>query len=181
MTSLFMEGLMENERKYAVRNYDELEALLTPFGWHDIEQGYLNPENRVRRITYPNGTKHHVFTYKQRLPNGHNLEIEAPITADLFEEAWPHTKPRLTKRRISIDHGRLKWDIDFYRWSGGRYFVLAEVEMLPDMTQPDAILPHLAPHVVYEVPSDDGRFAARQLADEDHVRTVAQELGLLPS
>jgi len=167
----------ENEIKFVVRDYRELEELFTPFGWQDIEQGYLNANNRVRRITYENGGQHHFFAYKQRLPNGHNLEIEPPIAAAAFEEAWEYTTERLVKRRIPIEHGNLRWDIDFYRWSQP-YFVLAEVEMPPHMDRPDVILPYLQKHIVYEVPRDDGRFAARRLADEAHVRLVAQELGL---
>jgi len=170
---------MEHEKKYAIDHYEELEALLTPFGWHDIEQGYLNPQSRVRRITYPSGARQCFFTYKQRLPNGHNLEIEPSITAETFDEAWDYTHERLVKRRISIEYDRLKWDIDFYRWISGKYFVVAEVEMLPEMQHPEKILPYLAPHVLYEVPYDDDRFAARRLADETHVRTLARELGVL--
>ena len=167
----------ENEIKFVVRDYAALEALLTPFGWEDIVQGYLNPNNRVRRITYANGGQLFFFTYKQRLPNGHNLEIEPRITASEFEEAWDYTQERVTKRRIAIEHGNLKWDVDFYRWSRP-FFVLAEVEMPPHMERPEAIMPYLADHIAYEVPRDDGRFAARRLSDEKHVRAVARELGV---
>jgi CYTH domain-containing protein len=170
---------LENELKFVVRGYTELEALLTPLGWQDIEQGYLNPNNRIRRITFQDGTQHHFFTYKQRLPNGHNLEIEPLISATEFDEAWNYTVERLIKRRISIEHDDLKWDVDFYRWEQGKYFVLAEVEMPPHMLRPGTILPYLVPHIIYEVPRDDDRFPARRLADEDHVRRVAHELGLL--
>ena len=139
---------MENEIKYVVRAYTELETLLTEFGWRDIEQGYLNPNTRVREVTYENRSKRHFFTYKQRLPNGHNLEIETPIDRDQFDEAWPFTEERLRKRRVSIEFHNCDWDIDFYRWSQP-YFVLAEVEMPLDMERPNAILPQLQEHVVY--------------------------------
>lgn len=170
--------MSENEIKIVLSGYAELETLLTPFGWEDITQGYLNPGNRVRRITDPNGQDAYVFTFKQRMANGHNLEIESSISADLFEEAWPYTIERLTKRRITIEHHDLKWDIDFYRWKQP-YFVLAEVEMPPHMERPATILPYLQKYLVYEVPRDDGRFAARRLADETHVLVVAKELELL--
>ena len=74
---------MENEKKYVVSSYRELETKLTPFGWHDIQQGYLDPSNRLRRITYDNGARDHLFTYKKRLAQGHNLEIESTIAAAL--------------------------------------------------------------------------------------------------
>lgn len=169
----------ESEIKYVVRDYAELETLLQPFNWQDIEQGYLTPNDRVRRIIHPNGAQQYFFTYKQRLPDGRNLEIEPAISAADFETAWGHTIERIAKRRVSIVDGDLKWDIDFYRWSRGKYFVLAEVEMPQRMVRPNSILSALAPRIVYEVARDDDRFAARRLADEDHVRHVAQELGLL--
>jgi CYTH domain-containing protein len=169
--------MAENEIKYVVRGYPELEALLTPRGWQDIEQGYLNPNARVRRVTNPDGQQSFIFTYKQRMPNGHNLEIEASMSETEFEEAWEYTIERLTKRRISINQGVVRWDIDFYRWSAP-YFVLAEVEMPGDMCQPDTIPRFL--DIAYEVPRNDNRFAARRLADEDHVRAMARELGLGP-
>ena len=168
---------MENEIKFALRGYVELESLLTPFGWEDITQGYLNPNNRVRQIIYPTGRRECLHTFKQRLPNGHNLEIESRITAEQYDEAWEFTVERVTKRRIPIEYGDLVWDIDFYRWSYP-WFVLAEVEMPPNMERPETIPPQLQEYLVYEVPRDDGRFAARRLADESHVRRLAGELGL---
>ena len=168
----------ENEIKFVVGSYAELEALLTPFGWVDIEQGYLNPDNRVRRITHQGGLREHYFTFKKRLPNGHNLEIEPEIKPHEFEEAWQYTIERLHKRRVSIEHDGLRWDVDFYRWSQP-YFVVAEVEMPSDMELPSAILPHIQEHIILQVPRDDGRFAARRLANEEFARYVAQELGLL--
>lgn len=171
--------MSENELKFVVRDYDELETLLTPYGWMDIEQAYLTPQCRVRRIIYPNGARQHYFTFKQRLDNGDNLEIEPVIPETQFVEAWEHTKERLRKRRIVVEHGNLKWDIDFYRWRTGRYFVVAEVEMPPQMREPDDILPALVPHLVYAVPRSDGRFAARRLADEEHARAVAHQLDLI--
>ena len=171
--------MAENEIKFVIGGYDELETLLTPFGWHDIAQGYLTPNNRVRQITFENGAQQYYFGFKYRLPNGHNLEIEPAISKDNFAEAWEFTNERIKKRRIPIEHGKLRWDIDFYRWPRGRYFVLAEVEMPANMERPDTILPYLQKHLVYEVPREDDRFAARRLSDEDHVRTIARDLGLL--
>jgi len=170
----------ENEIKFVVRNYEEHERSLTPLGWHDIEQGYLNPNNRIRLISYPDHDDfEYFFTYKQRLPNGHNLELgEFPLGVDVGIEAWQCTQERLRKRRVSIVHDKLKWDIDFYRWKAP-YFVLAEVEMPASMQHPTSILPHIEKDIVYEVPRDDGRFTARLLADEDHVRKLARELHLI--
>jgi CYTH domain-containing protein len=168
---------VENEIKIIASGYVELEALLTPSGWVDIQQGYLTADNRVRRITYENGEIDYFFTYKQRLPNGHNLEIEPAITQREFEEAWEYTQERLNKRRVSVEHDNLKWDVDFYRWSQP-YFVVAEVEMPPDMQRPPTMLPCLKKHIVYEVPRNDGRFAARRLANEEFARQLAKDMGL---
>lgn len=169
----------ENEIKVITSGYAELEALLTRYGWIDIQQGYLTPDNRVRRITYENGERDYFFTYKQRLSNGHNLEIEPAISQQEYDEAWNYTKERVHKRRISIEHDDLKWDIDFYRWSQP-YFVVAEVEMPPDMERPHTILPCLQPHLVMQVPRSDSRFAARRMADEEFVCGLATVLGLIP-
>jgi CYTH domain-containing protein len=175
---LVWEANVENETKIIANGYMTLENTLSPFGWHDLAQGYLTPHNRVRSIISPDFDQQFYFTYKQRVANGHNLEIEAVISAAAFHEAWDYTQERLTKRRVSMMHRDLRWDVDFYRWSQP-YFVVAEVEMPPDMQRPEAMLPYLVPHIVYEVPRDDDRFTARRLADETHVRTLARELGLL--
>jgi CYTH domain-containing protein len=168
---------IENEMKYVARDYDELEVLLSPHGWLDIQQGYLNMNARVRRITHPDGELAHAFTYKERTPDGRNLEFEMTISPTDFDTAWAYTHLRLFKRRVSITHQQVRWDIDFYRWSKP-YFVVAEVEMPPDMEQPETILPALEKYIAYAVPRNDNRFTARRMADEHHVRAVAQALGL---
>lgn len=172
--------MAENEIKFVVSGYEELETALAGFDPVDIEQGYLNANARVRRLT-KDGEQRHYFTYKQRMPNGHNLELPpgegAPISAATFDEAWPFTQERVIKRRVSLIHIDVLWDIDFYRWSHP-YFVLAEAEMPPNMERPKTILPALQGNIVYEVPRDDGRFAARLLANEEHVKAVAKELGI---
>lgn len=171
--------MSENELKFVIGGYVELEAELTSsHGWDDITQGYLNPNARVRSRAYQDGRRSFYFTYKQRMPNGHNLELEAIMAESEFNEAWEYTVERLTKRRVSFDDGDVHWDIDFYRWAEP-YFVLAEVEMPAAMVNPESIPPILAERMIYAVPREDNRFTARLLADEVHVRAMAQELGIL--
>lgn len=170
--------MSENELKFVIDDYVALEmALMASYGWEDIAQGYLNPNARVRRVTHRDGRRSFYFTYKQRMPNGHNLELEALMAESEFDEAWEYTIERLTKRRVTFDEGEVHWDVDFYRWAEP-YFVLAEVEMPAEMTAPDVIPPFLAERLIYAVPREDNRFAARRLADENHVRAMAQELRL---
>lgn len=164
----------ENEIKFVLRDPTALEVILDDHGirWQHIRQGYLNENTRVRRITEREEALYYL-TYKQRLPNHHNLEIEGSIEAKVFEQAWPYTLEKLIKRRFKIE----QWDIDFYRWKRP-YFALAEVEMPPE-TEAYTVLPIIQPYIHFIVPREDGRFAARRLADEAHVEAVARDLGLI--
>jgi hypothetical protein len=184
--------MIENEEKIVLRYSPELEHdLITKYGWHDIRQGYFNSNNRIREITHQSGRMNHVFSFKQRLPNGHNIEIESDeITKQDFDHIWQFTENRLIKRRvtcfITIDdpknhegHSAIRWDIDFPQWeSGVKHFGMAEVEMPVYMEKPPFILADIAPHVVYEVPRSDNRFSAKKLSDEKHARKMAKELSL---
>lgn len=174
--------MVENEVKFVLRHEDAFRELMArQFGLHVISQGYLNENARLRKEQAPGnriGGLQHVFTYKQRLSNGENFEINADITEHDFNEVWPLTDHRLEKDRASVVVNRIRWDIDFYRWSQP-YFVLAESEMPSGMVRPDHILPVISERIVYEVPRDDSRFTARRLSDEDHVMRLAVELGLL--
>lgn len=183
--------MTENEIKLVLRDPTRLEALLAEIEdmfatgsrtepiiiRMDIIQAYLNQNNRLRRITERNGKQQFYLTYKQRLDNHYNLEIEGTIDQDVFDHSWDFTNRRLTKRRFEIAQDDQIWDIDFYRWEHP-YFALAEVE-LPEGVDEFETLSLIADHVHFVVPRDDGRFSGYQLADEDHARQMALELGLL--
>lgn len=182
---------IENEIKFVLTRYDELELLLSSaYGWEDINQAYFNSNNRIRKSTFQNGREEHVFAFKQRLRNGRTVEIESEISESEFDDLWEFTDERLFKRRSSIFCTKKnkddkqwenvhRWDVDFPRWpSGNKYFVVAEVEMVSDMERPNSILSILKPFVIHEVPRDDNRFSAKKLSDDKHAKKLAIELGL---
>ncbi len=172
--------VIENEQKFVITNNLDLEERLSQkYGWHDIRQGYLNPNNRIREITYQSGFVDYIFSFKQRLTNGRNIEIESDeITKENFDDLWKFTSERLFKRRISAFVDNLRWDIDFPRWeSNTRYFAMAEVEMPADMETPPFILPDIEPHIVHVVPRSDNRFSARKLSDEDFAKNLFRLIG----
>jgi len=173
--------MIENEIKFALKDYDKLEKLLTTkYGWHDIRQGYLNPNNRIREITHQSGLIEYVFSFKQRVPSGRMIEIESDqITKDNFEHLWEFTKERLFKRRTSVFLSpELRWDVDFPRWpNNGKYFAMAEIEMPEEMEEPPFILKELKPFIAFQVPRDDHRWSARKISSEKHAKELAKELG----
>lgn len=182
--------MIENEIKLCIKHSSELEHTLTArYGWHDIKQGYLNNNSRIREITHQSGLVDHIFSFKQRLPNGRNIEIESEeITKEDFDDLWEFTESRLFKRRVSrfikikdsmsMDgHAVIRWDIDFLRMNEV-YFDMAEVEMPSHMERPPFILEDIQPYVIYEVPRSDNRFSARKLSDQKHAKKLAHEIGL---
>lgn len=176
--------MIENEKKFVCSHYDELEAALTTkYGWHDIRQGYLNPNNRIREITHQSGLVEYVFSFKQRIPtSGLMIEIESDqITKANFDHLWEFTSERLFKRRSSVFLSpELRWDVDFPRWpSGAKYFAMAEIEMPETMKEPPFILDDLKPFIVHEVPRSDHRFSARKISSEKNAKVLAKELKLL--
>lgn len=174
--------MIENEVKFCLRWTDQLEPLVTSkYGWHDIQQGYMTNNNRIREITHQSGLIEHVFSFKKRLSNGRNIEIESDeITKENFDDLWPETSERLWKRRSSVFYSKeLRWDIDFPRWeSGDRHFAMAEIEMPADMEEPPFILDLIKPFIVFQVPRSDNRFSARKISSEKHAKMLAKELGL---
>ena len=182
--------MIENEIKFVLTGYDELERLLTGmYAWHDIEQGYLTNNNRIREITHQNRQVEHVFSFKKRLQNGRNVEIESDeMTKDDFDDLWKDTTERCWKRRFSVFETHVnpkaivRWDIDFPRWpSGNKYFAMAEVEMPASMEHIEEILPIIKSNIFHMVPRTDNRFSARRLSSDEHTQKMAEELGLWPA
>jgi hypothetical protein len=169
----------ENELKYIVRWDIALEAKLK--FCHDcvyIEQAYLNDRARLRRKISEGHDESFVFTYKQRLSHGRNIEIETPISEQDYRGLLSFSTERLTKNRITIQHSNIRWDIDFPCWKHGNHFIIAEAEMADTMEQPERMLEVLEPYVVFAVPRTDRRFTARRLSDEKVAIALATELGL---
>lgn len=148
----------EVERKFLLTGLPPLEGAE---GSVEIEQGYLPGERvveRVRRVEPSEGVE-----LARTVKEGSGLtrlEIEEPVTRDVFDQLWPLTEGRrLRKRRYRIADGNLTWEIDQFL---DRDLVLAEVELLD---QPVEVpLPDwLRPHVDREV-TDDAAFSNFQLA-----------------
>lgn len=115
----------EVERKFLLTGLPPLERAEGPV---EIEQGYLPGERlveRLRRIRSGSGEEL-VRTVKEGSGLS-RLEVEEPVSAELFDRFWPLTEGRrLRKRRYRIAEGELTWEIDEFL---DRDLVLAEVEL----------------------------------------------------
>jgi CYTH domain-containing protein len=170
--------MIENELKFIVRYSTELEASLKrKYGWVLIDQAYLNGRARVRRKTTLTEDQW-FFTFKQRLENGHNIEIETEISEQDYNALLPFAPDRFIKQRVTVRRDDVCWDIDFPYWARGNHFIVAEAEMPATMDQPPVILEDIKSHIAFAVPRSDGRFNARRLIDEKHAMALAEELGL---
>ena len=123
---------IENERKFVLRNENELENKLarTPgVSRRLIEQAYLDaPGLRIRTIE-ADGKMQRIFSYKRPV-DGQVVEIETEISSEDFHRLWKIRREALRKVRYSWPDGQYRWDVDFFKTDDGRtYFALAEVEM----------------------------------------------------
>jgi CYTH domain-containing protein len=81
------------------------------------------------------------------------LEVEEPVSPEVFEQLWPLTEGRrLRKRRYRVPEGGLTWEIDEFL---DRELVLAEVELSPGAPIDVDLPAWLRPHVEREVTGDD--------------------------
>jgi CHAD domain-containing protein/CYTH domain-containing protein len=140
----------EVERKFLLTGLPTLPGAESPV---EIEQGYLPGERlieRVRRIRSEEGEEL-VRTVKEG-SGLTRLEVEEPVSPDVFDQLWPLTEGRrLRKRRYRVPDGDLTWEIDEFL---DRDLVLAEVELAGRPV--DVEVPAwLQPHVDREVTEDD--------------------------
>jgi CHAD domain-containing protein/CYTH domain-containing protein len=140
----------EVERKFLLTGLPTLPGAESPV---EIEQGYLPGERlieRVRRIRSDEGEEL-VRTVKEG-SGLTRLEVEEPVSADVFDQLWPLTEGRrLRKRRYRVPDGDLTWEIDEFL---DRDLVLAEVELAGRPV--DVEVPAwLQPHVDREVTEDE--------------------------
>jgi CHAD domain-containing protein/CYTH domain-containing protein len=151
----------EVERKFVLT---ELPRLVNKEPPVEIEQGYLPGERlveRVRRIASPAGVEL-VRTVKEG-SGLTRLEVEEPVTPEVFERLWPLTEGRrLRKRRYRVQDGDLTWEIDEFL---DRDLVLAEVELSPGEPTDVELPAWLRPHVEREVTGDEA-YSNFKLASE---------------
>ena len=164
----------ENERKYVLSDAAAVQALWGPADWSEIRQGYLAGDGRIRRQTQ-GGVAQDTFTAKIAAA-GRLIEIETALEDPRdFDDLWPLTTRRIHKRRLSqIDRHGLHWDIDLLLDAAGVcYFAMAECEMPEAMEAPPAVLPAIAPLVVYVVPRErQGEFLNSRLADPGYAAAL---------
>ncbi len=147
----------EIERKYLLQRLPNRAA---PAPFIDIVQGYLPGTKileRIRRLCQAGETR---FVRTIKLGRGvSRIEIEEPMTKQLFDALWPLTAGRrIHKRRYLVPDGSLTWEIDEFL---DQPLVLGEIE-LPDERHP-TIPDWLAPHVTREV-TDEPEFTNARLA-----------------
>jgi len=140
----------EVERKFLLTGLPSLQGAEAPA---EIEQGYLPGERlieRVRRIRSDQGEE-----LARTVKEGSGLtrlEVEEPVTPDVFERLWPLTEGRrLRKRRYRIPDGDLTWEIDQFL---DRDLVLAEVELSGRPAELE-VPAWLRPHLDREVTEDE--------------------------
>jgi CHAD domain-containing protein/CYTH domain-containing protein len=132
----------EVERRFLLTGLPSLQGAE---GSVEIEQGYLPGERlieRVRRVRSDQGVE-----LARTVKEGSGLtrlEVEEPVTPEVFAGLWPLTEGRrLRKRRYRIPDGDLTWEIDEFL---DRDLVLAEVELTGrpvDVEVPSWLRPHL--------------------------------------
>lgn len=114
------------------------------------------------------------FTFKRRLGDGRNIEIETVIPQSTFDLLWVDTNERLAKRRWSFANGEVRWDVDFFEESeGDTYFAMAEAEVGDDTKELPAEPSILGEHITCIVGREDARFSSRSLADIVLARSLA--------
>lgn len=164
---------IENERRYLLRDYDDLEIALKKmyFVPEIIQQGYLDVNTRIRRILDGDTT----FTWKKRLSDGKTMEIETRISEIDFDLLFKECERHQTKRRYTFFHGSLRWDVDFHFDNTGVFFARAEVEMPAEMKEPPIPFWAIHPHIVAKVDLDDTRFSSYNICNKDYAINLAAQ------
>jgi CYTH domain-containing protein len=148
----------EIERKFLL---DGLPEFALPHSIAEIEQGYLPGERlveRLRRIT--TGDTEELLRTMKEGSGMTRLEIEEPVSPELFAGLWPLTQGRrIRKRRHKVTEGDLTWEIDEFL---DRELVLAEVELespSDEVTPPEWLRPRIVREVTDEPEYSNDRLA----------------------
>ncbi len=148
---------LEIERKYLLDGLPDRAAAAPSI---EIAQGYLPGTKILERIRRMRQAGEDRFVRTIKLGRGvSRIEIEEPMTKQLFDALWPLTAGRrIDKRRYLVPDGDFTWEIDQFL---DQPLVLGEIE-LPDERHP-TIPEWLAPHVTREV-TDEPSFTNARLA-----------------
>ena len=147
----------EIERKYLLERLPDTASAAPSV---EITQGYLPGTKILERIRRVSQAGKASFVRTIKLGKGvSRIEIEEPMTEQLFDSLWPLTEGRrIHKRRFLVPDGNLVWEIDEFL---DQHLVLGEIE-LPDERHP-TIPEWLASHVTREV-TDEPAFTNARLA-----------------
>jgi CYTH domain-containing protein len=161
---------------------------------YHIQQAYIGAEGRIRRRikTHHRGEKlktadvQHFFTYKKKLKKQKgSLELEMEIDANDFNLAWNDVDFGTTAEQfVSLEKTRYclhmpwqeMWEVDFFKYEGKTYFVLAECELQSHTDAPKGMPDIVADNLIYIVPDNDTRFKNRRLADPLQTSNLLQEI-----
>jgi CHAD domain-containing protein/CYTH domain-containing protein len=150
----------EVERKFLLTGLPPLEGAEGPV---EIEQGYLPGERLIERIRRMRSDDKIELVRTVKEGSGlTRLELEEPVTPDVFDQLWPLTEGRrLRKRRYRVPDGDLTWEIDEFT---DRDLVLAEVELTGrpvNVTLPSWLSPHVDREVTEDEAYSNLRLASR--------------------
>jgi CYTH domain-containing protein len=140
----------------------------------DVLQGYVDDNTRVRRfVDLDDGATSYVFSFKRKAArSGKVREIEREIDRETFEDLFAECAVSLRKLRYAFEEEGVHWDVDVLLTRKGRpYFVKAEAEVGPEVTEAPEPCATLAPFVV-AIPGKRKGFSSRRLADEDYARPL---------
>lgn len=160
---------IENEKKF-VLNLPEPKATKIADKVYEIEQGYIHSDNRTTiRIRKKNDDR--IFTFKQRIDN-QIIEIEKKISVVDYKELAKEAVSWVKKTRYIVDG----WEIDYFKTKKETYFIMAEIEMSPEMEEPEAIPKFISDNLVYTVAKNDTRFSSRKLSNVDYANKLIKQI-----
>lgn len=170
---------IENELKFLLSDPDALEARISSqISGRTLDQGYLESSARVRAERLAEVDRY-TFNWKMSTEDG-VIEIEKDIDQDDFARLWRHCKKRLTKRRYTLDHDGVTWDIDFFLdGAGALIFAMAEAEMLEGMLEPPSVPEILEGRISFAVPRGDRNFTSHALTEEWRTINLARHYGVV--
>lgn len=176
---------IENETKYILRTdfdkqnilYDALIALCPRKQL--ITQAYLSKRARIRHIIEDNSERY-VFTYKKRLNENDQLEIETTISVEDYQNLLSVSECQLYKIRYKYADNEFNWDIDFlYEESTTQspvYCVIAECEMPVGIKRPTRIPEFIKSGIIFIPKRKDDRFSNRNLCDIPKTKKIIENL-----
>ena len=89
-----------------------------------------------------------------------------------YKELAKEATSWVMKTRYIVDG----WEIDYFKTKKETYFIMAEIEMLPEMEEPDVIPNFISDNLVYKVAKNDTRFSSRKLSNVDYANKLIKQI-----